>query len=199
MDTEGTDLRFGWFSFRPNCLQWLNRSVWFLIFMCYGNMFQSMLVNGLMGVVVSTLEKRFDLSSSQSSFIVSAYEIATIPVLIVVSYIGEKGHRPRWIAATLFLLGLAGFVFAIPHFTTPVYDPRGASRGDDNLCRDRSNETQCQTDPSDSSLSGYLGVFIVARLLMGVGATPLYTMGVTYMDDIVKRDSFSMYVGRVVL
>ena len=59
------------------------------------------------------------------------------------------------------------------------------------LCR--SNNTLCDGDTSGSG--GYLALFIIGRLLMGVGATPLYTSGVTFMDDCLKKSTFSLFVG----
>merc|ERR1719412_2249146 len=38
-------------------------------------------------------------------------------------------------------------------------------------------------------------VFMVAQLLLGCGGSPLFTLGTTYIDNHVKRDSSSMYIG----
>ena len=39
------------------------------------------------------------MTSQQSSLIGTAYEIAAIPVMIFIAYVGSKGvHRPRWAA-----------------------------------------------------------------------------------------------------
>jgi hypothetical protein len=54
----------------------------------FANCHQS-LANGLLGVVMSTIEKQFDLTSSESSWIASAYEFGPIPVLILLSFIGS--------------------------------------------------------------------------------------------------------------
>lgn len=37
--------------------------------------------------------------------------------------------------------------------------------------------------------------FMVAQLLLGAGGSPLFTLGTTYIDDHVKRESSSMYIG----
>ena len=52
--------------------------------------YQSMVINGLSGVMMSTLEKRFSFSSVQSSLIASGYEFGTIPALLVCSYVGAR-------------------------------------------------------------------------------------------------------------
>jgi len=86
---ETRDLRYGCFRFKPTGLQCLNTIVGAVAFLSLANCFQS-LANGLLGVMLSTLEKRFDLSSSSSSWIASAYEIGPIPIVIIISYFGTR-------------------------------------------------------------------------------------------------------------
>jgi len=38
-------------------------------------------------------------------------------------------------------------------------------------------------------------IFMVAQLLLGCGGSPLFTLGTTYIDNHVKRDDSSMYIG----
>lgn len=42
-------------------------------------------------------------------------------------------------------------------------------------------------------------VFIVAQLLLGCGGSPLLTLGTTYVDDHVRPESSSMYIGKLSL
>lgn len=36
---------------------------------------------------------------------------------------------------------------------------------------------------------------LYSQLLLGCGGSPLFTLGTTYIDNHVKRDSSSMYIG----
>lgn len=47
-----------------------------------------------------------------------------------------------------------------------------------------------------SSLSNYLYVFILGQLLLGVGGTPLYTLGTAFIDDSVPKHTSSLYIGK---
>lgn len=38
-------------------------------------------------------------------------------------------------------------------------------------------------------------LFVVAQLLLGCGGSPLFTLGTTYVDDHVKPESASIYIG----
>ncbi len=57
-------LRYGFCGWSPDALQGLCRPLWVLVVMCLCNVFQSMTINGLIGVILTSLEVRFDLSSS---------------------------------------------------------------------------------------------------------------------------------------
>ena len=42
-------------------------------------------------------------------------------------------------------------------------------------------------------------MFIVAYCIMGVGSVPLYSLGPTYIDDVVRRDKAAIYLGKMEL
>ena len=203
LDSE-PDLRFGCCGWKPSFLQCLNRGGWYVAFMFIGNVFLSMTVNGLVGVVLSSLETRFELSSNQSSWIASAYELAAIPVMLFVSLFGHRSHRPRVTAIGLFLMVIGCLLFVVPHFTTGIYSP-GSQIMDHGICLTEENSFNGTIDRSvckegereeSGQLSTYLWVFIFARVLQGLGTVPLQTLGVTFLDDVVTKQRFSLYVGK---
>ncbi len=51
------------------------------------------MINGFVNVVISTLERRFDLPSTKSGLIASTYDIATSSIVVFVSYYGERRHK----------------------------------------------------------------------------------------------------------
>jgi len=166
-----------------------------------------MVVNGFVSVVISTIERRFDLSSKQSGFVASGYDIASVLCLIPVSYIGGRGHKPRWIAAGVLLLSLGSFVFALPHFVTDFYRYDEVDRvlAPLSMCRStvvNTSSWSSQSSCDDStgltktwSMSGYMFVLVVAQMLHGAGATPIYTLAVTYLDDNLKAKVTPLYLG----
>ena len=54
------------------------------------NCFMSMVAQGLPGVVLSSIERRFDLASAQSSWIASSFETAGAPALLVLAFVGSR-------------------------------------------------------------------------------------------------------------
>lgn len=41
-------------------------------------------------------------------------------------------------------------------------------------------------------------LFVLAQLLLGCGGSPLFTLGTTYIDDHVRPESASLYIGKLV-
>lgn len=51
--------------------------------------------------------------------------------------------------------------------------------------------------PQPRALSSYKYLLILAQLLHGAGATPIYTLAVTYLDENLKAKMTPMYVGEL--
>lgn len=46
-----------------------------------------------------------------------------------------------------------------------------------------------------SSTFGPVLLFVIAQMLLGCGGSPLFTLGTTYVDDHVRTESASIYIG----
>ena len=78
-------------------------------------------VNGLVNISISTIEKRYELQSSLTGLISSSYDIAFCLLSLFVSFSGERGHKPRWLAFSSFMIGLGALVFSLPKFFSGKY------------------------------------------------------------------------------
>lgn len=154
---------------------------------------QGMVVNGFINVVISTVERRYDMSSTESGIIASSYDIASVLCLIPVSYFGGLGCKPRYLGIGIFVMAIGSFVFTIPKFTEGDYQMTGNV---DSLCMLTSNSTT-ECDNKIQSLSNYKYVFYLGQLLHGAGAAPLYTLGNTYLNENLPLRSASMYMGKL--
>lgn len=186
-----SDQLCGWGALTPKAFQIFNTPRWVLFFLCVASFLQGMIINGFINTVVTSIERRFDLRSYQAGLIASTYDIAACFCLAFVSYFGGTGHKPRWLGWGLLIMALGSLVFALPHFTTPPYQVNLPERT--GMCS--ANRTSPCRDKEGGGLSNYRFVFMLGQFLHGVGATPLYTLGVTYLDENVNSNYAPVYMG----
>ncbi|XP_074538548.1 solute carrier organic anion transporter family member 4A1 [Halichoeres trimaculatus] len=181
----------GWGAVTPRAIQVFNNPRWVLMFLCTASFLQGMIINGFINTVITSIERRFDLRSYQAGLVASSYDIAACLCLAFVSYFGGTGHKPRWLGWGVLIMALGSLVFALPHFTSPPYQVSLPERS--GLCS--ANRSMPCRDQEGAGLSSYRFVFMLGQFLHGVGATPLYTLGVTYLDENVKSNYAPVYIG----
>ncbi|ELK24210.1 Solute carrier organic anion transporter family member 3A1, partial [Myotis davidii] len=123
--------------------------------------------------VLTTLERRFNLQSADVGVIASSFEIGNLALILFVSYFGARGHRPRLIGC-----GGIGRDVCAANGTASDQGP-----DPDLICRNRTTTNMM-----------YL-LLIGAQVLLGIGATPVQPLGVSYIDDHVRRKDSSLYIG----
>ncbi|XP_039989114.1 solute carrier organic anion transporter family member 3A1 [Xiphias gladius] len=164
-----------------------------------------MLAQGTVGAylvsVLTTLERRFNLQSADVGVIASSFEIGNLALILFVSYFGAKAHRPRLIGCGGIVMALGALLSALPEFLTNQYEIGDMWRTD--MGRDDcSNTSGRDAQPAEDALCSnkantnmmYL-LLIGAQVLLGIGATPVQPLGVSYIDDHVKKKDSSLYIG----
>ncbi|XP_033640299.1 solute carrier organic anion transporter family member 4A1-like [Asterias rubens] len=192
-DLEELEVQCGWRGFRPRFLQCFNNPPGVLLFLSLFAVTQGMTVNGFVYVVTTTLERRFNLPSVRSGSISSSYDFSVMVVITFVTYLGDRSHKPMWLGFGALIFAFGSFFFTLPHFLTPFYD---FSASDFELCELNRNLTDtCTSEEMESGLASYFWLFVFAQFLHGLGAAPLYTLGVTYIDENVQPKMTSLYIG----
>lgn len=151
--------------------------------------------------VLTTLERRFNLQSADVGVIASSFEIGNLALILFVSYFGAKAHRPRLIGCGGIVMALGALLSALPEFLTHQYEIGEMWRTDvgRDICSNISSrdaqlaeDTVCANKANTNMM--YL-LLIGAQVLLGIGATPVQPLGVSYIDDHVKKKDSSLYIG----
>ncbi|KAG1944825.1 solute carrier organic anion transporter family member 3A1 [Pimephales promelas] len=158
-----------------------------------------MLAQGTVGAylvsVLTTLERRFNLQSADVGVIASSFEIGNLALILFVSYFGAKAHRPRLIGCGGIVMALGALLSALPEFLTSQYlitDTWSKELGRD-VCSNASKTDETCGNRANTNMM-YL-LLIGAQVLLGIGATPVQPLGVSYIDDHVRKKDSSLYIG----
>ena len=144
----------------------------------------------MISVGLTSLETRYKFSAIQLGILASAYDTAIVLTVIFISYFGGKGNKPRWLGAGLFLEGFGALLFASPQFITGEYDVGNSVNSTLEACEDPNNFA---ADCGESSSVYYL--FILAYFIIGIGSVPIFTLGTSYIDDIIHPKHVPIWLG----
>lgn len=187
------DKRFGYGPFKPRALQFLNRVwilvIWLMIF-CF---LEGFAINGIANAGLPAIERQFQLTSSKSSLIPASQDIGALILILFVSFIGGRNNKAVWIATGSVVMAVGSFIFIIPHLAeTYKYEGEGGPTGPQNPC---TNQSAGGGPPCESEGEKYVGVFMLAQIIHGIGFTPVFTLGTVYLDDNSNPNTAALYVG----
>ncbi|MFH4976664.1 hypothetical protein AB6A40_003373 [Gnathostoma spinigerum] len=220
INVMATETLVGIRKWRPKWMQRFNTKSWMLLWMCWYCTVQGLIVNGLVPSAITSIERRFQLSTSTIGRIMQFYDFGYVLLCIPVSYFGGRHSKPMVLACGLLLMATGSFIFMMPHNISESYTStynaddvgfskclpnRGLSNIYSAMLHNRStvhisgaSAEALKSCPSPENQPGtfrYVFLFCLAHFLHGIGATPLFTIGVSYIDENVGPALSSLYLG----
>lgn len=156
---------------------------------------------------LSTVEKRFGLNSRISGFISTGNDVVQLFLSLHISYFAGKGHRPRWLAAGMFLAAFGSVLAASPYFifgsgdsSTIPNNYTGEEKTESlEMCVGRNNSSTVQSTCDSDTLAStgeqisVVTVQFIAQMLCGVASLLYYTVGHSYLDEAVSKEKVPIY------
>ncbi|XP_022112023.1 solute carrier organic anion transporter family member 5A1-like isoform X2 [Acanthaster planci] len=211
--SEDDSEQFGCGSWHPPHLQRLATPVAFVTFLCFFTTCDAFF-SGIQVALLTTLETRYGLSAYQIGMVVTVNKIGTMLGLPVAAYLGGRPntHRPRWIAASAFLMALGMVATCIPQFAFGPYQYHHRQVEDTadepdhpvsfGLCSPHDNHSlpssgaECSEITTMEDRAAYI-IILMSQFVAGVGYAPTRPLGVSYIDDNVKKTRAAFYLGIV--
>ncbi|KAL3201052.1 hypothetical protein MRX96_043147, partial [Rhipicephalus microplus] len=156
--------------------------------------------------VLSTLERRFSLSSKSIAVILVAESISPVFLDIPLGYVASWISRPKLLSLGMMVVGCSSLAVALPYVifgpTTHLLTDEG-ERGQLTdfagleFCGSGGGSLAVKISPdcSTQATESYLPFIIlfVASFLNGFGQSVLHVAGSSYIDDSVKKKSSPLY------
>ena len=108
---------------KHNFSRWRHNPKLVLVCLCAAGVVQGMIFTN---VVISTIERRFGLDSTQSGFVAGSYDLGSLLAIVPITYFGGRpgASKPKYISAGMSIIAAGSFTFLLPHFTTERYTLR---------------------------------------------------------------------------
>ncbi|XP_047661571.1 solute carrier organic anion transporter family member 2B1 isoform X2 [Tachysurus fulvidraco] len=173
--------------------------------LCHGMLqLAQLLVSGYLKGSISTIERRYGLSSQKSGVLASFNEVGNTVLIVFVSFFGSRVHRPRCIGIGAILASMAAFLIALPHFFSEKYkytdDVNSGNENVTGLCQAASNlqaasSNQICSEVHSDANNAVFPILLLGQLLLGIGSVPIQPFGISYIDDYADKKNSPFYLG----
>ncbi|CAC5397627.1 KRAB [Mytilus coruscus] len=211
--------------FTPDCMQCFTKVKIFTVFYSISTLLTSTL-SVYIASQITTLEKQFGLTSTQSGFLLSCNDIGYLAVTLFVSYFAEKVHPPRVLSFSTMLFGAAGLICAIPYFISPMHSKTLLAKTSNfskssnsfamgmlsgQLCQASSafmqsnSEMNCSSNTNSQTSIGLandftpvaMAIIAIGMIVQGIAKSPRQAFVTTYIDNNVDKTKTAVYVGGI--
>ncbi|CAF0752480.1 unnamed protein product [Didymodactylos carnosus] len=166
--------------------------------LCACTLVQNAIVGGANNAIITTIEKGFYMTSTDTGLFQSVYELVSVFVYPLVGYIGDKGRKIRWISSSMSILGVGFLVMSIPHFLElkrgrPIFETRAADHL--TLCVVNRTVNVCNVSNNLQFLRHLKYVFYLSNVINACGSAALPTLAVSLIEDLFSSKTAPLAQG----
>ncbi|XP_028300576.1 solute carrier organic anion transporter family member 2A1 [Gouania willdenowi] len=171
-----------------------------LFVLCHGLLqFSQLLYSAYFKSIITTIERRYGLSSYSSGTISSLNEVSNSVLIVFISYCGNRVHRPRVIGAGGLMMAVSALMLTLPHFLSQPYEYDSVLHNHHDICSLQGNSSVQESCGRDENqrLADTNNLWVLmgsAQLLFGVGSVPIQPFGISYIDDFAAPGNSSLYI-----
>ncbi|XP_033734181.1 solute carrier organic anion transporter family member 4A1-like isoform X2 [Pecten maximus] len=191
---DGIDRRCGYGKLKAGWMQVFNKMSFFVVWAFILCFLEGFAVNGIGSAALPSIERQFQLTSTKSALIPSSQDIGALIVVLFVSFLGGRYHKPFIVATGSVIMAVGSLLFIVPHMAD-TYTPGDISKTSDSICPAAGGGGGGPAPSCGSSGEKYLGVFMVAQIVHGLGFTPMFTLGTVYIEENEDRSTAAVYIG----
>ena len=145
--------------------------------------------SGTLSTVLSSVERRYNFSSTAAGFIFAVFDISVVLVVLFVSYLGGRGNTAKWLGWGCILQGIGCLIFMSPQFIFFNNTPPEAGENHFLVCSTNVTELPCDS----SNTTAYL-LLLLGQIFVGLGASPIFSIGLTHLDELVHPKYVSLHL-----
>ncbi|MCJ8729671.1 hypothetical protein PDJAM_G00109190 [Pangasius djambal] len=152
---------------------------------------------------ITTIERRFGLDSLSSGTISSFHEVGNMVLIVFVSYLGSRVHRPRFIGLGGLLMSISALILTLPHFLSPPYSYDSVLKDsrqdmcDVHALRVNVSSAEACGQQDNRKLVDNTNLWVLmatAQVLFGIGSVPIQPFGISYVDDFAGPGNSPLYI-----
>ena len=173
---------------------------------------QNVIVGGANNAILTTIEKAFYLTSLQSAFFLSSYDIANIIASPIIGFFGDRSTKHRIIAFSMVGLSLASIIMIIPGLalvqdtntyqdnSTGIEHVKGSTvctiiQNNSSFVSTTTISAATYSSSSNFVINNIKFIFYLANALNGVSSVGLYTITISYIENIFIDENVHLRQG----
>ena len=92
------------------------------------------------------------MTGPEAGLLASFYDIGFAIAIVLVTYVGGRGHKPVWMGWGVVVMGIGSIIFSLPHFIAPTLQLENV-QSQSRVCN--LNSTTDTSNCADSSLRNF--------------------------------------------